>query len=151
MRFVDTNVLLYAASPVSEEPRKRDRALEVLAERELAISVQVLQEFYHQATRVTRRGRLSPADALDFLEPILMLRVQAVTPAVFRVGVALSRRFRLSYWDGAILAAARACDCDVVYSEDLNDGQDYDGLRVINPFREQRTAGGRSTSGERQP
>lgn len=136
MRFVDTNVLLYAACPGSEAPRKRNRALEVLAEGELAVSVQVLQEFYHQATRETRRGRLSPADALDFLEPILMLRVQSVTPDVFRVGAALSRRFRLSYWDGAILAAARACGCDVVYSEDLSDEQDYDGLRVINPFRE---------------
>ena len=136
MRFLDTNVLLYAASPVSEEPRKRNRALEVLAERELAVSVQVLQEFYHQATRETRRGKLSPADALDFLEPILMLRVQSVTPDVFRAGAALSRRFRLSYWDGAILAAARACACDIVYSEDLSDGQDYDGVRVINPFRE---------------
>ncbi len=136
MRFVDTNVLLYAASPVSEEPRKRNRALEVLAEGELAVSVQVLQEFYHQATRETRRGRLSPADALDFLEPILMLRVQSVTPDVFRDGAALSRRFRLSYWDGAILAAARACGCDIVYSEDLSGGQDYDGVRVINPFRE---------------
>ena len=136
MRFVDTNVLLYAASPVSEGPRKRRRALEVLAEPDLAVSVQVLQEFYHQATRDTRRGKLSPADALDFLEPILMLRVQSVTPDVFRAGAALSRRFRLSYWDGAILAAARACGCDVVYSEDLSDGQDYDGVRVINPFGE---------------
>jgi len=136
MRFVDTNVLLYAASPVSEGPRKRRRALEVLAEPDLAVSVQVLQEFYHQATRDTRRGKLSPSDALDFLEPILMLRVQSVTPDVFRVGAALSRRFRLSYWDGAILAAARACGCDVVYSEDLSDGQDYDGVRVINPFGE---------------
>ena len=136
MRFVDTNVLLYAASPVSEEPRKRSRALEVLAEPELAVSVQVLQEFYHQATRATRRDRLSSADALDFLEPVLMLRVQPVTRDVFRTGVALSRRFGLSYWDGAILAAARACGCDAVYTEDLSDQQDYEGLRVINPFRE---------------
>ena len=65
-----------------------------------------------------------------------MLRVQSVTPDVFRDGAALSRRFRLSYWDGAILAAARACGCDIVYSEDLSGGQDYDGVRAINPFRE---------------
>jgi predicted nucleic acid-binding protein len=102
--------------------------------------VQVLQEFYHQATRATRRGRLSPADALNFLEPILMPRVPSVTPDVFRAGVALSRRFRLSYWDGAILAAARAAGCDAVYSEDLSSEQDYDGLRVINPFQETSAA-----------
>jgi predicted nucleic acid-binding protein len=48
--------------------------------------------------------------------------------------VSISRRFELSYWDGAILAAARAAGCDAVYSKDLSSEQDYDGLRVINPF-----------------
>ena len=67
--------------------------------------------------------------------------MQDVTLTVFRTGVALSQRFRLSYWDGAILAAARACGCDAVYSEDLSDQQDYEGLRVINPFREQEPRG----------
>ena len=46
----------------------------------------------------------------------------------------MSQRFGLSYWDGAILAAARATGCDTVYSEDMSSEQDYDGLRVINPF-----------------
>ena len=63
--------------------------------------------------------------------------MQDVTLAVFRAGVSLSQRFRLSYWDGAILAAAHVCGCDAVYSEDLSDRQDYDGLRVINPFADQ--------------
>ena len=98
------------------------------------MSVQVLQEFYHQATRPTRKGRLSHADALRFLEPILLLRVQVLTVDLFRSGVSVSQRFGLSYWDGAILAAARAAGCDVVYSEDMGAGQDYDGLRVVNPF-----------------
>ena len=132
MRFVDTNVLVYAAIPASGDTRKRSRARELLAEPELAVSVQVLQEFYHQATRASRPGRLSHAEAIGFLEPILMLRVQPLTLDVFRVGVSIGQRFRLSYWDGAILAAA--CGCDAVYSEDLSDEQDYEGLRVINPF-----------------
>lgn len=139
MRFVDTNVLLYAASKVSEDASKRSRALEVLAEQDLAVSVQVLQEFYHQATRPTRPDRLSHDEALRFLEPLLTLRIQAVDLDVFREGVAISQRFRLSYWDGAILAAARACECEAVYSEDLSDGQDYAGIRVTNPFREGST------------
>lgn len=57
-----------------------------------------------------------------------------MTIDVFLEAVAISRRFRLSYWDGAILAAARTLGCDVIYSEDLSSEQDYDGLRVINPF-----------------
>ena len=63
--------------------------------------------------------------------------MQDVTLEVFRAGVAISQRFGLSYWDGAILAAARALGCDAVYSEDLSEEQDYDGLRVINPFLEE--------------
>ena len=134
MRFIDTNVLLYAASRLPQETGKRSRALELLAEPRLAVSVQVLQEFYHQATRPTRPGRLSHDDALQFMEPVLEMHVQAVTLDVFRAAVSISQRFRLSYWDSAILAAARTIGCDAVYSEDLSDEQDYDGLRVINPF-----------------
>ena len=64
------------------------------------------------------------------------MHVQPVTQEVFLAGAAISQRFGLSYWDGAILAAARAAGCDAVYSEDLSAEQDYDGLRVVNPFRE---------------
>ena len=134
MRFVDTNVLLYAASILREEEAKRVRARELLAERNLAVSVQVLQEFYHQATRATRPGRLSEDDAVRFLEPVLEMRIQAVTLGVFRGAVAIRRRYGLSYWDAAILAAARALGCDAVYSEDMSSEQDYGGIRVVNPF-----------------
>ena len=59
-----------------------------------------------------------------------------MTPAVFEQAAAISRRYQINYWDGAILAAARSLGCDAVYSEDLSAGQDYGGLRVINPFLE---------------
>lgn len=135
MRFVDTNVLLYAASMLPEDKDKRVRARELLAEPDLAVSIQVLQEFYHQATRATRPGRLSDDDAMRFLEPVLQLRVQAVTRSVFRSAVSIRRRFGLSYWDAAILAAARVLGCDAVYSEDMSSEQDYGGIRVVNPFQ----------------
>ena len=135
MRFVDTNVLLYASSLLPEDIGKRSRAREIMAEPDLAVSVQVLQEFYHQATRPTRRGRLSHSDAMKFIEPLLTMRVQPVTVDLFRAGVTISERYRLSYWDGAILAAARGLGCDAVYSEDLSLEQDYGGLRVVNPFQ----------------
>jgi len=134
MQFVDTNVLLYAACGTPREANKRRRALELLTEHDLALSVQVLQEFYHQATRRSREGRLTPVQALTFLEPLRLFPIQRLTPEIFDRAVALSRRFGLSYWDGAILAAAHSLGCDAVYSEDLSVSQDYDGLRVINPF-----------------
>ena len=64
----------------------------------------------------------------------MLLKTQHMTVDVFLDAVRISRRFQLSYWDAAILAAAHATDCDVVYSEDMNHGQDYDGVRVVNPF-----------------
>ena len=53
---------------------------------------------------------------------------------VVRAAFDIRERFRLSYWDSAILAAARICGCDAVYSEDLSAEQDYGGIRVVNPF-----------------
>ena len=141
MRLTDTNVLLYAVSPLPEDDDKRSRARDLLRRSDLAVSVQVFQEFYHQATRPTRLGRLTHEDALAFLGSLLKFPVQDVTLDVFRDAVAISGRFRLSYWDGAILAAARALGCEAVYSEDLSAQQDYDGLRVINPFREEVDTG----------
>ena len=134
MRFVDTNVLLYASSAIPEEGAKRRRARRVLEEPDLAFSVQVLQEFYHRATRSTRPDRLSHASAVRFLEPLMEMPVQTLTLAVLRQALEIRKRFRLSYWDAAILAAARAIGCNVVYSEDLSSTQDYGGIRVVNPF-----------------
>ena len=137
VRFVDTNVLIYAASPAPHEADKQNAAQRLLEAGNLALSVQVLQEFYHQATRANRLGAVTQDQALQFIESIGHFPVQDVTLDVFRAGVVISRRFRLSYWDGAILAAARALGCDAVYSEDLSPQQDYNGLRVINPFLEE--------------
>ena len=134
MRFVDTNVLLYAVSALSEDTNKRRRALELIREPDLAISAQVLQEFYYQSTRPSRRWAITHEQALRFIESINSFLIQPITVELFRDAVSISWRFGLSYWDGAILAAARSVGCDAVYTEDLNPEQDYDGIRVINPF-----------------
>ena len=134
MRFVDTNVLLYATSILPQEARKRLLARDLLNEGDLAISVQVLQEFYYQATRPNQLAPLTHTEALDFLVDVLAFQIHPISLEIFHSAVAISRRFQLSYWDGAILAAARALGCDAVYSEDMSSEQDYDGLRVINPF-----------------
>lgn len=134
MRFVDTNILLYASSALAEGAHKRRRALELLREGDLALSVQVLQEFYYQSTRPSRQARITHEQALSFLGSLASFPVQEISLDIFRSAVAIRQRFGLSYWDGAILAAARALGCDAVYSEDMSPEQDYDGLRVINPF-----------------
>lgn len=138
MRFVDTNVLIYAVSPSPGEDEKCRAANDLLDRDDLTLSVQVLQEFYHQVTRPVRPLALAPPQALTFIESLERFPIQEITFDVFLAAVAISRRFHLSYWDGAILAAARTCGCDIVYSEDLSAEQDYSGLRVINPFAEVR-------------
>jgi predicted nucleic acid-binding protein len=135
VRFVDTNVLLYAVSRDPQERHKAQRANEILAGRDVALSVQVLQEFYVQATRATRSDPLSHDQAVWLVEAFLRFPVQELTTAVLLAALATARRFGISYWDAAILEAGRALGCHIVLSEDLSDGADYAGVRVENPFR----------------
>lgn len=134
MPFVDTNVLLYAVSRDEREAAKAARARELLRRRDLTLSAQVLQEFYVQATRPTRPDPLSGTDAADLVAAFGRFPVCDITPAIVAAAITTHQRFRLSYWDAAILETARACGCDAVLSEDLDDATDYAGVRVENPF-----------------
>jgi predicted nucleic acid-binding protein len=134
VRFVDTNVLLYAISRDPAESAKCARANELLSERDLGLSVQVLQEFYVQASRASRADRLTDEQAAALVESFARFDVQETTLALTLAAISTRRRFAISYWDAAILEAARSLRCDVVLSEDMSDGQDYGGVRVENPF-----------------
>jgi predicted nucleic acid-binding protein len=134
MRFVDTNVLLYAVSSTAAEQAKAERAVSLLSETDLALSVQVLQEFYVQATRPTRDAPIGHSNATAFIASLLRFPVQEITVPVFQAALEARDRWRLSYWDAAIVEAARALGCDTLYSEDLQHEQDFAGVRVINPF-----------------
>lgn len=136
MRFIDTNVLLYAISRDPQEQAKAARANEILAARELGLSVQVLQEFYVQATRVSRSDRLTDEQAATLVESFRRFPVQESTVAMTLAAIVTKQRFAISYWDAAIVEAARSMNCEIVLSEDLSDGQDYGGVRVENPFRD---------------
>lgn len=135
MRFVDTNVLLYALSTDAAEQGKADKARDLLGERDLRLSVQVLQEFYVQATRESRDDRLTYDQAHALLRSFMRFPVQETTSVLVLQAAETSARYGLSYWDAAILEAARVSGCDIVLSEDMTDGADYGGVRVENPFR----------------
>jgi predicted nucleic acid-binding protein len=135
VRFVDTNVLLYAISRDPAEQDKAKRANDILAERDLALSVQVLQEFYVQATRASRPDPISHRQAVLLIESFRRFQVQDLTSGIVLAALDARQRFQLSYWDAAIIEAARALGCTDVLSEDLGDGQDYGGVLVTNPFR----------------
>lgn len=134
MRFLDTNVLLYAISRDPSERQKSLAANELLAVDDVGLSVQVLQEFYVQATRATRSDRLTHEQATGLVETFMRFPVQEVTAGVMRAALDTKARFQISYWDAAIVEAARALGCEIVLSEDLQDGQDFAGVRAQNPF-----------------
>jgi predicted nucleic acid-binding protein len=133
-RFLDTNILLYAISRAAGEAEKAQRALSLLEDDNWALSVQVLQEFYVQATRSTKPDRISHEQAVALIEAWLRFRVQEITLPLMQAALKTQQRHQLTYWDAAILEAARAAGCREVYSEDLAAGRDYDGIRVVNPF-----------------
>jgi predicted nucleic acid-binding protein len=81
-----------------------------------------------------RPDALAHRHAVGLVESFLRFHVVETTTALVLAAAATSERFRISYWDAAILEAARLADCEVVLSEDLDDATDYDGIRVENPL-----------------
>lgn len=134
MRFVDTNVLLYAVSTLPDEAVKSSKARAILGDRALALSVQVLQEFYVQATRNSRPDPLTHEEAVGFIRSWRRFRTEDITMGILDDALDIKARYQLSYWDSAVIAAAKAAGCTEVWSEDMNDGQDYGGVKVVNPF-----------------
>lgn len=131
--FLDTNVLVYALSAAAEDREKRERALALIASADFGLSVQVLQELYVTVTRKLRVP-LAPARAYELVCEYRAFPLVAVDFALLSRAVELSLQHRISYWDGAILAAAEILGATILYSEDLGADQVYGTVRVVNPF-----------------
>jgi predicted nucleic acid-binding protein len=131
--FVDTNVLVYAASGSSSERVKQRRALDVFKAGRVGISTQVLQEFYVTVTRKVE-VKLTPTQAIEWIDQFNAAECFVVDAAAVRAAIILSSRFKVSYWDAAIIVAAQALEATTLYSEDLNSGQAFGLVRVVNPF-----------------
>lgn len=131
--FLDTNVLVYAAAGREQEAAKRARALDLIDEIDFGLSAQVLQEFYVTVVRKVETP-LSPAEALEWIEQLEAFPCQSLDPGLVKLGVEISQRYCISYWDGAIVAAAEALGASTLFTEDLNHEQTYGSVRVVNPF-----------------
>lgn len=127
--FADTNIVVYA---YGVDPAKVARAKIVLNDTPV-ISTQVINEFHNVARRklgldMTTRHRI----ATDLLQSC---RVVAVDQSIVAAAMRVEARYQVSYWDALIIAAALATGCGALYSEDLQDGQVFEGrLTVKNPF-----------------
>lgn len=133
--FLDTSVLLYSISKDRDESAKRERAIALLEADGGGLSVQVLQEFYVQATRVTRPDPLPHEIAAGLIRTWMRFAIQDVTTSILTRALDIKSRHRFSYWDSAVIAAARALGCRELYSEDMADGREVEGVLIINPFR----------------
>jgi predicted nucleic acid-binding protein len=125
---------LYAASTNPVEVDKQKAAREVLSAGPFAVSTQVLMEFYVNATRKLKPP-LTGDDAANFIKALMPVPVIGMDFALFEQAVELHNRYRISLWDGAIVAAAKQSGTVTLYSEDMSPGQIFDGVQVINPFQ----------------
>lgn len=133
--FLDTNILLYATSLAEDHATKRPLARQWVDRGDWGLSTQVLMEFYAQARQP--HHKLLPTAAEDFVRELAQARpVQAVDARIVLEALHLRNRRYLSHWDAAILCAARRLGAHTVISEDMEHGQNYDGVTVINPFLE---------------
>jgi len=135
--FLDTNVLVYAND--AGEPAKQHTARTLLKDALHAengvISVQVLSEFWVTVTRKLQKP-LSLQTARQEAELFHLMTIVDLDSALFYDAVRLQELYQISYWDAQIVAAADTAGCTVLYSEDLNAGQKYAHVTVVNPFVE---------------
>ena len=127
--------MLYSISRDPAEIAKRQRAVELLDSAEAALSVQVLQEFYVQATRRNRPDALPHEIAASLIQTWTRFKIQEIDLRILAAALEIRATYGFSYWDSAIVAAARALGCRELYTEDLSHGQRVDGVEIVNPFR----------------
>jgi predicted nucleic acid-binding protein len=131
--FLDTNILLYCDNPahVSKQQRALELVLEHKAQRTGVVSLQVLQEYFVNATRKLRidpglvRQKVEAYSRFDVVEPIA---------ADILAAIDFHRLHRISYWDALVLHSARKSGCRIVLTEDMQHGQEFDGVKIVNPF-----------------
>lgn len=137
---VDTNVLVYAVDTGAGEKHYRaQRVIETLLERDCVLTLQSLAEFYFT---VTRKGKLEADVARIQVEGWQTLfSVVSAKPATLGRAIEVARMHHLSFWDAMLWATAREAGVTVLLSEDFQDGQVLDGVRIINPFGAEEIGG----------
>ena len=132
--FIDTNILLYAISTEPSETAKTVIAQRLLATTNWGWSAQVAAEFINASTSSRRPLPISLDEAGRWVDLWLAFPLIAVDASIVKAAIRLARRFQISYFDAQVIAAAKSLGCSTMHSEDLNHGQDYDGVVVMNPF-----------------
>lgn len=133
--FVDTNILVYAEDREAKSKHvvARDLLVNLWENREGVLSVQVLQEFYVNVTRKLKKP-LSVSRARDIVEEYLTWTVVDNSGRMLLDAIELQNKAQLSFWDALVVQAAIEAGCERLYTEDLNAGQRFGFVLVVNPF-----------------
>lgn len=132
--FIDTNVLLYAISSDPADVAKQTIAQQILTTESWGWSAQVAAEFINSSTSRRRRNPLSLAAAGAWIDSWKRFPMVPVETQTVKEALRIAQQSQITYYDAQIIAAAKLIGCGMVYTEDLNHGQFYGGVRVVNPF-----------------
>lgn len=133
--FVDSNVLIYAYDAGAGEKTAAAQSLvrELRVSRRGSVSIQVLQEFFVTVTRKLQQ-RLEVRTAAEAVEAFSSWTTHSPDARDVLAAIELHERASIPFWDAMIVRSASALGCEVLYTEDLNAGQEYDGVLVVDPF-----------------
>jgi predicted nucleic acid-binding protein len=135
--FVDSNVLVYERD--SSEPEKQPLAeawvRRLWETRSARVSYQVLHEYYVNVTTKLKPG-LTTDEAQRDVRDLMAWKPLALDWTILDGAFTVEHRFRLSFWDALIVSAAQRAECPYLLTEDLQSGQDFDGVVVLNPFEQ---------------
>ena len=128
--FFDTNIVVYYYT--STEPEKRQSAASILLQSQGIISTQVLNEL---SNVLSKKYHFSWTEISSVTEDLSgNFEVKVVNEAIITKAIACAKKYNYSYYDSLILASALEAECSILYSEDFQDGQVIEGLKIINPF-----------------
>ena len=132
--FLDTNILVYTVD--RNDKKKLSQARKILenaiANDKPVISTQVLQEFY---SATTNKLKLDKIIAKNIIHNFRNMEIVQVDLGIIEQGIDISLLFQISFWDSLIIAAAEHANCEMIYTEDLNDTQTIRGIKIVNPFK----------------
>ena len=134
--FIDTNVWIYAATGKFSEPRKHGIARELIAMEDFAVSAQIIGEFFVNVQKKKMKFPLTYAETMEWVDRLSVFPCVELDLNIARTASANVGRYRVQYFDSALLAQAERYGASVFYSEDMNHGQLYGTVRVQNPFLE---------------
>ncbi len=132
-KFIDTNIIIYANDARDRHKQKTAISLitSLMTSQEGVISTQVLQEYAYVAIRKLNQEPGVVVRQLKILESFEVVRQSS---DMIRRAIEIMQTYKISFWDSCIISNAEYANCSVIYSEDLNSGQYYSGIQILNPF-----------------